>query len=94
MMVGFLGTFPRFLRINAKFLEKEWFVFFAPVRLHRTRLAEATQIETDVEERREIDGYPLSAWYWAGQDLLAILGAGLAHFLGCGRIQTLAADGI
>ena len=47
---GFFGTFPRPC-INTMYFEKQWFVFFVPVNLHKTRLADVVQIETDVESR-------------------------------------------
>jgi hypothetical protein len=50
MMAAWLGTFPR-QRINSKVFEKEYFVCFVPIGIHRTRLTDVVRIETDVERR-------------------------------------------
>lgn len=52
---GFFGTFPRPC-INATYFEKQWFVFFVPVYLHQTQLADVVQIETDVESHMGMAG--------------------------------------
>jgi len=49
IVAGFLGTFPR-PRISAEYYEREWFAVFVPLGRSRTRLADLTQIETDLEK--------------------------------------------
>jgi hypothetical protein len=48
VLVPLFGTYPH-TRINARFLEREWFAAFVPVYIQRVRLTEITRIETDLD---------------------------------------------
>ena len=62
MMAGFLGTFPR-ATINAEYFDKEWFAFFVPVGISRTRVAHVVRIETDLESRMGLFGGAILSWF-------------------------------
>ncbi len=61
-MAGLLGTFPR-PRVSAEWFEVEWFAAFVPVRVRRVALADAIQIETDLESRMGLDTGILLAFF-------------------------------
>jgi hypothetical protein len=71
VMAGLFGTFPR-CRISSEQFEREWFVFFVPVRVERTCLADVTQIETDVEQKMGIQGGCLLSLFVGVQNVLMV----------------------
>jgi hypothetical protein len=71
LMAGLFSTFPR-CRIGPKQFEKEWFVFFLPVRVTRINLADAIQIETDVEQRMGLSGGCLLSLFVGVQNVLMV----------------------
>ena len=63
-MAGLFGTFPR-TRVNITCFEKEWFVFFAPVRVSHVEVSDLVQIETDLEEKMGMAAGVL-IWFFFG----------------------------
>lgn len=70
-MAGLVGTFPRH-QINLTYFEKEWFVFFVPLRVSRTNVSNLVQIETDLEEKLGMTGSVLAGFFFGLFNLIMI----------------------
>jgi hypothetical protein len=70
-MTALFGTFPR-CRISRKSYEKEWFIGFVPVGVSHTLLADAKQIETDLEQRMGLTGGCLLSLFVGVQNVLMV----------------------
>lgn len=65
------GTFRRAC-VTPNQLHKVWFLMFVPVRDRRISLADATQIETAVEDRMDLETGLTMAFWWGILDALWI----------------------